>query len=124
MLSRMACVALLVLAQPAGGAQSPADPYLPKPSGLSESEIAGLRIDVVKLGAQIAELKKEYPNGSMRDRIADVEVYWSAVHNQIDQNLRTDLARAQRALQAGAERATQLAQGHAPWMDQNGVRGF
>jgi pimeloyl-ACP methyl ester carboxylesterase len=125
--SRVACAALLVLAVRPGGAetpQAPTDPYLPKPTGLADADLAALKAGAETFAGQIAVLKTKHANGPMRDRIADVEVYWAGVHNQIDQNLRTDLARAQRALQAGTERATQLAQGHTPWMTQNGVRGF
>ena len=107
-----------------GGRGSQVDPYLPKPTGLSDADVAALNADAAKLAAQITELKKKYPSGAMRDRVADVEVFWSGVHNQLGQNLRTDLARAQRALQTGAERAGQLAQGQTPWMAQHGVRGF
>jgi pimeloyl-ACP methyl ester carboxylesterase len=98
--------------------------YMPKPTGLSEADLSALRSDMAKLAAQVADLKKQFPSGPMRDRVADVEVYWWALHNQIDRNLRTDLARAQHAVQSGFERAAQLARGETPWMSQHGVRGF
>ena len=115
------CASALALA-----AQAPpaVDSYMPKPTGLSEADLSARRADMTKLAVEIAELKRQFPSGPMRDRVADVEVYWTALHNQIDRNLRTDPARAQRAAQAGFERAAQLRRGETPWMAQHGVRGF
>jgi len=109
---------------PQAGRAPAVDPYLPRPTGLSEADLAALRSGLAKLGDQIAALKKTRGAGPEYDRIADVEVFWSAVHNQIEHNERTDLARANRALQMGFDRADQLAQGQTPWMTQNGIHGF
>jgi len=70
------------------------------------------------------DVEAGHPSGPQYDRIADVEVFWSAVHNQIEHNERTDLARANRALQMGFDRADQLALGQTPWVSQNGIHGF
>ncbi len=116
---------LIVLARVTGAGQAPRiDPYLPSPIGLSEADIAALKSDLARLGDQVQRLKTKYPAGPMHARVADVEVFWAGLHNQIEQNLRTDLVRAQRAVQAGLERATQLMDGQTPWMTQNGIRGF
>jgi pimeloyl-ACP methyl ester carboxylesterase len=111
--------------QAAGQAASPrVDPYLPKPTGLSEVDLATLKLELGKLGDAIDRLKAQYATGPLHDRLADVEVFWSAVHNQIQHDERTDLARAQRAIQMGLDRAAALASGAAPWMTENGIRGF
>src|SRR5204862_3211366 len=85
-LARLTCLASIVLgvaicaAQNAPGPQ--VNPYLPTPTGLADADVAALNGDAEKLAAQITELKKEYPTGAMHDRVADVEVFWSGVHNQ------------------------------------------
>src|ERR1700693_5986330 len=111
---------LLLLTGVTGAGQAPrVDPSLPKPSGLSETDIAAVKLELAKLGGQVERLKAKYSSGAMHDRVDDVEIFCAGVHNQVEQTLRTDLARAQRALQMGLERAGQLMDGQTPWMAQN-----
>ncbi len=92
---------------------------------------ARFRPPVDELAGKIAALKKQYSSGSMRDRIADVEVYLEAVRRPLKYDERlyagrgsTPVSYAQQTLATGMERAAQLAKGSAPWMTQSGVRGF
>ncbi len=123
-LAASAVVVVWVGAAPPQGSPPPVNAYMPRPTGLSGEDVASLKADMARLADRVAALKAQYPTGAMRDRVADVEVFWSALHNQIDRDLRTDLARARRAVQTGLERSAQLAAGQTPWMLTNGVRGF
>jgi hypothetical protein len=60
--------ALLVLTGVMGASQaSRPDPYLPKPTGLSEADIATLKSDLAKLADTVGNLKTQYSTGPMRD---------------------------------------------------------
>jgi len=116
-------------------AQSPTPPppaqFPPLETGVSAAEARTLQATVDELAGKVAALKKQYPSGSMRDRIADVEVYLEAVRRPLKYDERlfagrgsTPGAYAQQTLATGMERAAQLVKGSAPWMAQSGVRGF
>ena len=75
--------------------------------------------------------QKKHRTGQMADRVADVEVYLDAVRRPLKYDERlyagrgsTPVAYALQTLTTGNDRADQLANGHAPWMTESGVRGF
>ena len=117
------------------GAQNPAPAaaaqFPPRGTGVTSEEAHTLQTAVDDLAVKVAALKKQYRSSPMFDRIADVEIYLDAVRRPLKYDERlyagrgsTPVIYAQQTLATGAERATELANGHALWMTQSGVRGF
>jgi predicted peptidase len=105
--------------------------FPPLGTGVSPDEKATLQASVDQLSAKVAALKRKYPSGQMADRVADVEVYLEAVRRPLKYDERlyagrgsTPVAVAAQTLATGSQRAEQLTSGEAPWMTENGVRGF
>src|SRR5262249_5536117 len=67
---------LLFLTGVTAAGQAPrVDPYLPKPTGLGDGDLASLEVDLDRLGAEVRQLTSKYPSGAMHDRVADVDVF-------------------------------------------------
>lgn len=105
--------------------------FPPRGTGLSADERTALQTEVDALAATVARLHAQYPDGPLHDRIADVEVYLDAVRRPLKYDERlyaprdsTPIATARRTLATGADRASKLAAGSAPWTAESGVRGF
>lgn len=118
-----------------GGGQAPAPAapaqFPPLGTGVTAEEARPLQTATDALNAKIVALKQQYRSSPTFARIADVEVFLDAVRRPLKYDERlyagrgsTPVSYAQQTLAAGAERASQLANGTTPWMTQSGVRGF
>jgi dienelactone hydrolase len=118
-----------------GGAQNPAPAapaqFPPLGTGVTAEDARTLQTAVDALQSKIVALKQQYRSSPLFDHIADVEVILDAVRRPLKYDERlyagrgsTPVSDAQQTLAAGAERASQLANGTTPWMAQSGVRGF
>jgi dienelactone hydrolase len=127
-------IAAALAAAPFGGGQNPpaaAAQFPPLGTAVTPEDARSLETAVDALQAKIVTLKQQYRSSPMFDRIADVEVFLDAVRRPLKYDERlyagrgsTPVSYAQQTLAAGAERASQLANGSIPWMAQSGVRGF
>ncbi|MBW8868758.1 MAG: hypothetical protein JF610_15765 [Acidobacteria bacterium] len=122
-------------AAPFGSGQNPAPAapaqFPPLGTGVTAEEARALQTATDALNAKIVALKQQYRSSPTFARIADVEVFLDAVRRPLKYDERlyagrgsTPVSYAQQTLAAGAERASQLANGTTPWMTQSGVRGF
>jgi pimeloyl-ACP methyl ester carboxylesterase len=107
---------------------------------LPDPERTELKAGVDKLAGEIAALKQQYAGQPLSDRVADVEIYLDAVKyamedagspNPYDRKgddfnpfANPNVEQARAALRTGKERASELAQGRAPWMEVSSVRGY
>src|SRR4051812_4239678 len=121
--------ALLVTTVWIRAAQAPPVPvpsaaqFPPLGTGVTSEDKATLQAAVDRLAAKVAALKKKYPSNvsgrsSLRDRIADVEVFLDAVRRPLAYDERLYAPRGSSAtdyalqtLASGNERAGQLAEG-------------
>ena len=113
-------------AQPA-----PAPQFPPLGTGVSPDESRALQIEVDRLAAMVAALKRQHRSGPLADRVADVEIYLDAVRRPLKYDERlyagrgsTPMETARQTLATGLARAEALAKGQTPWMTVSGVRGF
>jgi dienelactone hydrolase len=124
-------IAAAALSASALALQNAPPQFPPLGTGLTPEETTTLQAAVDALSAKVKALTATYRSGAMADRVADVEVLLDAVRRPLKYDERlyaprdtTPLAFAQRTIAAGMDRAGALAGGHAPWMEQSGVRGF
>ena len=116
---------ILLLTGINGAGQAPrVNPYLPKPTGLSEADIAAVKLDLAKLGSRSRPVSRRNTPPA-RCPTASPTSRRSGRASTIRSNrtcARTSLERSE--LQMGLERASQLMDGQTPWMAQNRMRDF
>ena len=122
-----------VLIQPLCAGEAPGKPKQIPPPGIDvpAADRAELEKGLKELDAAIAQLREKLSKGqsALLDKLADVEVYASAVRTALQYNeilVAKEIPAAKVLLKHGLERARQLDGGSAPWATATGLiaRGY